>query len=140
VTSLEHPILSFEEGEDKRALLEEMKRQKTMIHAVQRISEEALKAAVSKRTKQKIHDVNSNNCSISLSGFFNVGGSERNRDQDISKVYANERSISIAGVANNIDIDSMHARVATSQRTETAQSSKSKHPTVIDEESLSWEI
>lgn len=140
MVSLEEPFLSLEESDDKQALLDEMKRQKTMIHAVQRISEEALKAAVSERTKQKIDGVKANNRSIALSGVFNVGVSERNRDQDISNVYANERSISIAGVANNIDINSMHARVATSQRTETAQSSNSRPQTVIDEEGLSWEI
>ncbi|KAH7186153.1 uncharacterized protein B0J16DRAFT_305812 [Fusarium flagelliforme] len=107
----EDSIQPLDDAEEKEGLLGEMKRQKAMIDAVRRISEEALKASVSQRTKQKIHDVNSTDNSIALAGMINVKESEAKRDQDISKIYANGRSISIAGVANNIDINSMFANM-----------------------------
>lgn len=107
----EDSIQPLDDTEEKEALLLEMKRQKAMIDAVRQLSEEALKEFVSQRSKQRIHDVKSIDNSISLAGLINVEGSQVNRDQDISKVYANGRSISIAGVANNIDINSMFANM-----------------------------
>ncbi|KAI1069424.1 hypothetical protein LB507_008616 [Fusarium sp. FIESC RH6] len=110
-TRFEQSILPLDETEEKQGLVRELERQKAMIDAVERTSKEALKAAVFQRTKQKIHDVNATDSSIALTGFINAEGEERNREQDISQIHANGRSISIAGVANNIDINSMFANM-----------------------------
>lgn len=110
-TRFEQSILPLDETEEKQNLVRELERHKAMIDAVERTSKEALKAAVFERTKQKIHDVNATDNSIALTGFINAEGEERNREQDISHIHANGRSISIAGVANNIDINSMFANM-----------------------------
>src|SRR5690242_3074013 len=66
----EDSIQPLDDTEEKEALLGEMKRQKAMIGAVRQLSEEALKASVSQRTKQRIQDVNSTDNSISLAGLI----------------------------------------------------------------------
>ena len=110
-TRFEQSILPLDETEEKQNLVRELERQKAMIDVVERTSKEALKAAVFERTKQRIHDVNATDNSIALTGLVNAEGERRNPEQDISQIHANTRSISIAGVANNIDINSMFANM-----------------------------
>ncbi|RGP64464.1 hypothetical protein FLONG3_9522 [Fusarium longipes] len=123
-TRFEDSIQLLDESQDKQVLLGEMRRQKAMIDAVEQISKEALKAAVSERTKQRIHDVKVTDNSISLVGYINSDAHAKNRDQDISKIHVDGRSISIAGVANNIDVSSMYTRMQPLQKTQSDISSQ----------------
>ncbi|EYB22904.1 hypothetical protein FG05_11212 [Fusarium graminearum] len=103
--------LDDNENEDKRALLNEIIRQKGMIEAFQRTSEEALKATVSERTKQNIRDVKTTGNSIALAGLINTDREETNVEQNISQIHTDGHSISVAGVAKNLDINSMFSQM-----------------------------
>ncbi|QPC80231.1 hypothetical protein HYE68_010983 [Fusarium pseudograminearum] len=109
----ERGVLELHENDDgdKKALLNEIIRQKGMIEAFQRTSEEALKATVSERTKQNISDVKTTGNSIALAGFINTEREETNIEQNISQIHTDGHSISVAGVARNLDINSMFSQM-----------------------------
>ncbi|WXC67337.1 hypothetical protein SNK03_013122 [Fusarium graminearum] len=109
----ERGVLELHENEDgdKRALLNEIIRQKGMIEAFQRTSEEALKATVSERTKQNIRDVKTTGNSIALAGLINTDREETNIEQNISQIHTDGHSISVAGVVKNLDINSMFSQM-----------------------------
>ncbi|KAF0636477.1 hypothetical protein FPSE5266_02802 [Fusarium pseudograminearum] len=104
------------ENEDKTALLNEISRQKTMIEALQRTFEEELKATVSERTKQNIRDIKAADNSMGLTGFINTDKEEAKVDQNISQIYTDGDSVSVTGMAKNIDIVAMLSLMKSSKK------------------------
>ncbi|KAL3595544.1 hypothetical protein FPOAC2_09887 [Fusarium poae] len=73
-----------------------------MIEALQRTCE-ARKATVSERIKQNIGDFKTTSNSIALTGFINAEMEDSNIGQNISLIHTDGYSISVTGVAKNID-------------------------------------
>ncbi|KAH6641883.1 hypothetical protein F5144DRAFT_565120 [Chaetomium tenue] len=76
---------------------------------LQRACEEALKRVESARAAQKIKDLNASEDSAALAGYINTGNNFR-VDQNISNAMANNKSLAVAGIANNFDINAFFGR------------------------------
>ncbi|KAF5573627.1 hypothetical protein FPANT_12239 [Fusarium pseudoanthophilum] len=97
------------ETDDKESFASDVERHKNMVQLSEKVYKKALEAATIERTQQKISDVCATEESTSLAGKFNVDGSDMT-GQDITKVYANQRSFAVAGMANNFDFASFVPR------------------------------
>ncbi|KAJ4009506.1 hypothetical protein NW752_009096 [Fusarium irregulare] len=96
------PLLDAEQGEVKQPT--------AMSDGAERTSEEVPKAAVSQSTKQNVGEIKTFK-SMSLVGRINDEKSNANFDQQISTVHTTGGGIAIAGVANNVDINALLAKM-----------------------------
>ncbi|KAM0392095.1 hypothetical protein ACHAQC_006913 [Fusarium culmorum] len=103
------------ENEDKRELLNGITRRKIMVEALQRAFEE-LEVTVAKRAKQNIRDIKTAHASMGLTGFINTEKEEENVDQNIFQIYTDGESVSVTGVAKNIDIVAMLSLMKSSKK------------------------
>jgi flagellar biosynthesis/type III secretory pathway chaperone len=92
-----------EGNQSRRELLHELEKQQASNQTFIKMCEEALSQTVYSRTGQKIKGVRATNNSSALTGFINTSRDESKIDQDISEVNADNYSIAVAGVVNNLD-------------------------------------
>jgi hypothetical protein len=111
IIKYEGKTLQSDETEEKEAFLRETARQRNVIDALERASQEALKKVVFERTGQKIHNVKATASSVTLTGFINAEKKETMIEQDILNVAASKYSIAVAGVVNNVDIASLYSQM-----------------------------
>jgi hypothetical protein len=71
--------------------------------------EEALSKTIFERIGQKIRGVKATNNSSALAGFINTSGNKPRIDQGISDVSADDWSIAVAGVINNVEFKDLRA-------------------------------
>jgi uncharacterized membrane protein len=94
---------SKESEQSRQELLEELGRQQAANAVYKEMCEDALSKTVYERTGQRIKGVKATNNSSALTGFINTSGEESKISQDISDVLADNWSVAVAGVINNLD-------------------------------------
>jgi len=95
--------LSEESEQSRQELLQEIRYQQISNSTFREMCQEALSRTVYERTGKNIKGVKATNHSSALTGFINTSGEELKIDQDISDVTADDWSVAVAGVIENLD-------------------------------------
>jgi hypothetical protein len=95
--------------QSRKELLRELANQQAANQTFIKMCEEALSQTVYQRTGQKIKGIRATNNSSALTGFINTSAEESRIDQDISDINADNYSIAVAGLVNNLDFKDLRS-------------------------------